>query len=180
MKGETAAVLSPEHSPRLRHAAAAQPPSNDNASQASYSPKQQPLLCTLCARLMKAAMWHCTLLSTSQGCGMLMLIDAGCHDEGNGVARINFNPYVTAGHVARQPGPPCESAWGAMPTIQRTLAARSSGRVAGCGPDATAQHTLGGACCRSHAPAGGWITRDVQKWDFIAVWMPQQVSVQCT
>ena len=71
MMGEAAAVLSPEHSPRLRHAAAAQPASNDNASQASYSPKQQPLLCMLCTRLMKATMWYCALLSASQGCGML-------------------------------------------------------------------------------------------------------------
>ena len=71
MTYEAAAVLSPEHSPRLRHTAAAQPPSNDNASQASYSPKQQPLLCMLCTRLIKAAMWHCASPSSSQGCGML-------------------------------------------------------------------------------------------------------------
>ena len=68
---------------------------------------------------------------------------------------ISPDQYVMAELMARQPLSPCESAWGAMPTIQRTLAARSSGRVAGCGPDETAQQTLGGACCRSHAPAGG-------------------------
>ena len=52
-----------------------------------------------------------------------------------------------------------------IPTIHSTLAARSSGRVAGSGPEGTAQQTRGGASWTSQAPAGGWMTRDVQKWD---------------
>ena len=83
MTCEAAAVLSPEHSPRLRRAAAAKPPSNDNASQASYSPEQQPLLCILCAQLMHAMMWRLAA-KAPQGCRMLT--PERHHNEGSGVA----------------------------------------------------------------------------------------------
>ena len=64
-----------------------------------------------------------------------------------------------------------------IPTIHRTLAARSSGRVAGSGPEGTPQQTRGGASWTSHAPGGGWMTREVQKWDLAGVCASGHTSV---